>query len=227
MWVFEGQWKKGCEKIATQMGCTFQVGNPSIRQTLHPYDCMVFLFVLKHSNALWKLIIRNIQLNDQVLMNMCEELVSIPNLLYSLTIEKTSIQSDMAVMLGNIVRSQLKLTCLTITQTDLDDTTVSTFCDSLADHKALENLDVSRNNLTAAGALSLSFMLPKLVTLKHFNVSHNNIGIEGYNYIVNAINKMENCPLQVLQLPVSPTDTAILSSLVNNDIYRAQESVHG
>ena len=218
MWVFEGQWKKGCEKIATQMGGTFQVGNPSIRQTLHPYDCMVLLFVLKHSNALWKLIIRNIQLNDQVLMNMCEEIVSLPNLLHGLTIEKISIQSDMAVMLGNIVQSQLKLTCLTLTQTDLDDTTVSTFCDSLADHKTLENLDVSRNNLTAAGALSLSSVLPKLVTLKHFNVSHNNIGVKGYNYIVNAINKMESCPLRILQLPVSHTDTALLSLLVNKDI---------
>ena len=218
MWVFQGQWKKGCEKIATQMGCTFQVGNPSIRQTLHPYDCMVFLFVLKHSNALWKLILTNIQLTDQCLVNMCEEIIFLPNLLYSLTIEKISIQSDMAVMLGNIVQSQLKLTCLTLTQTDLDDTTVSTFCDSLADHKALENLDVSRNNLTAAGALSLSSVLPKLVTLKHFNISHNNIGVEGCNYIVNAINKVESCPLRVIQLPISHTDTAMLSLLVNKDI---------
>lgn len=57
MWVFEGQWKKGCEKISAQMRNTFHVGNSCVRQTLQPYECMVMLFVLKHSNAVWKLIL--------------------------------------------------------------------------------------------------------------------------------------------------------------------------
>ena len=218
VWVFEGQWGKGCEKIAAEMGATFKLGMPSIRQTLKPYDCMVFLYVLKHSNTLWKLIFTNVQLTDQVLTNMHEEFVSLPNLLYSLTVEKMNIQIDTAIVLGKVVQSQLKLTCLTLTQTDLDDTTITAFCDVIADHKALQNFDVSRNNLTTAGALSLSSLLPKLMALTHFNVSHNNIGVEGYNYIVNAVNKMENCPLQVLHLPLPNNDTSMLSSLVSEDI---------
>ena len=218
VWVFEGQWGKGCEKIAAEMGATFKLGMPSIRQTLKPYDCMVFLYVLKHSNTLWKLIFTNVQLTDQVLTNMQEEFVSLPNLLYSLTVEKMNIQIDTAVVLGKVVQSQLKLTRLTLTQTDLDDTTITAFCDALVDHKALQNFDVSRNNLTAAGALSLSSLLPKLIALTHFNVSHNNIGVEGYNYIVNAVNKMKNCPLQALLLPLPNNDTSMLSSLVSEDI---------
>ena len=217
-WVFEGQWEKGCEKIATQMGDTFPVGMPSIRHTLEPYDCMVLLFVLKHSRTLWKLIFTNVHLTDQVLANMCEEFVSSPSLLFGLTVEKTNIQPDTAVMLGKIVQSQQKLTSLTLTQTDLDDATLSAFCDKLADHKILEDINVSRNNLTAVGALSLSFLLPKLAALKQFNVSHNNIGVEGYKYIVYAVNKMENCPLRVLQLPASQIDASMLPPLVNQDI---------
>ena len=219
VWVFEGQWKKGCEKIAAEMDATFELGMPSIRQTLKPYDCMVLLYVLRHSNTLWKLIFTNVQLTDQLLTNMHEEFVSLPNLLHNLTINKMNIQTDTAVKLGKVVQSQLKLTCLTLTQTDLDDTTITAFCEALVDQKALQNFDVSRNNLTAAGALSLSSLLPKLVALTHFNVSHNNIGVEGYNYIVNAVNKMENCPLQVLQLPLPDNDDAsMLSSLVSDDI---------
>ena len=217
-WVFEGQWEKGCEKLATQMGDTFPVGMPFIRQTMQPYDCMVLLFVLKHSKTQWKLIFTNVQLTDQVLASMCEEFASSPNLLSSLTVEKTDIQPDKAVMLGKIVQSQQKLTSLTLTQTDLDDATLSAFCDMLADHKTLKDFNVSKNNLTAVGALSLSSLLPKLAALRQFNVSHNNIGVEGYKYIVRAVNKMENCPLQVLQLPISHIDTSMLPALVNKDI---------
>ena len=218
VWMFEGQWKEGCEKIAAETDAIFELGMSSIRQILTPYECMVILFVLKHSNTLWKLIFTNYQLTDQVLTNMDKEFVSLPNLLHSLIVEKMNIQLDTAVMLGKIVQSQLKLTCVTLTQTDLDDTTMTAFCDALVDHKALQNFDVSRNNLTAAGALSLSSLLPKLMALTHFNVSHNNIGVEGYNYIVNVVNKMENCPLQVLQLPLPNSDASMLSSLVSVDI---------
>ena len=149
---------------------------------------------------------------------MDEEFVSLPNLLHSLTVEKMNIQIDTAVMLGKIVQSQLKLTCVTLTQTDLDYTTMTEFYDAIVDQKALQNFDVSRNNLTAAGALSLSSLLPKLMALTHFNVAHNNIGVEGYNYIVSAVNKMENRSLQVLQLPLPNNDTSMLSSLVSKDI---------
>ena len=218
VWVFEGQWEKGCKKIAAETGTTLKLGMPSTRLTLQPYECMVIFFVLKHSNTLWRLIFTNTQLTDRTIEMMGEELVSLPNLLHSLTIEKMNIQIDTAVMLGKVVQSQLKLTCLTLTQTDLDDTTITAFCDALVDHKALQNFNVSRNNLTAAGALSLSSLLPKLMALTHFNVSHNNIGVEGYNYIVNAVNKMENCPLQVLQLSLPSNDTSMLSALVSEDI---------
>ena len=218
MWVFEGQWEKGCEKIAVETGAALELGMPSTRLTLQPYECMVIFFVLKHSNTLWKLIFTNTQLTDRTIEMMSEEFVSLPNLLHSLTVEKINIQLDTAVMLGKVVQSQLKLTCLTLTLTDLDDTTITAFCDVLADHKALQNFDVSKNNLTTAGALSLSSLLPKLMALTHFNVSHNNIGVEGYNYIVNAVNKMENCPLQVLQLPLPNSDASMLSSLVSEAI---------
>ena len=217
-WVFEGQWEKGCKKIATQMGDTFPVGMPFIRHTLEPYDCMVLLFVLKHSRTLWKLIFTNVQLMDQVLANMCEEFVSSPSLLFSLTVKKTNILPDTAVMLGKIVQSQQKLTSLTLTQTDLDDATLSTFCDTLADHKTLEDFNVSENNLTSVGALALSSLLPKLTALKQFNVSHNNIGVEGYKCIIHTVNKIENCPLRVLQLPISHIDASMLPPLVNQDI---------
>ena len=218
MWVFEGQWEKGCEKIAAETGAALELGMPSTRLTLQPYECMVIFFVLKHSNTLWKLIFTNTQLTDRTIEMMGEEFVSLPNLLHSLIVEKMNIQLDTAVMLGKVVQSQLKLTCLTLTLTDLDDTTITAFCDALADHKALQNFDVSKNNLTTAGALSLSSLLPKLMALTHFNVSHNNIGVEGYNYIVNAVNKMENCPLQVLQLPLPNSDASMLSSLVSEAI---------
>ena len=217
-WVFEGQWEKGCTKLATKMGNAFPVGVPFIRQTFDPYDCMVSLFVLKHSETLWKLIFTNVQLTDQALTNMYEEFVSSPNLLYDLTVEKTNIQTDTAVTLGKIVRSQQKLTSLTLTQTDLDDAALSAFCDTLAGHKTLTDFDVSKNNLTSVGALSLSSLLPNLVALKHFNVSHNNIGEEGYKYIIHAINNMENSPLQILQLPISHVDASMLPALVNKSI---------
>ena len=219
-WVFEGQWEKGCEKIATQMGNFLTVGTPTIRQLqiLQPYDSMVLLFVLKHSDTLWKLMFTNVQLTNHVLANMCEEFISSPMLLYDLTIEKTTIQHDMAVMLGNIVQSQQKLTSLTLTQSDLDDAALSALCDMLVGHKALEILNVSKNNLTAIGALSLSSLLPRLVALKQFNVSDNNIGMEGYNHIIHAVNEMENCPLQVLRLPVSGNNISMLHSLINKDV---------
>ena len=215
VWVFEGQWEEGCEKIAEQMNNTFQLGIPSTRHTMQPYDCMVLLFVLRHSNTLWKLIFTNIRLTDQVLVNMCNEFISLPNLLHGLTIEKVNIEPVTAAMLGKIVQSQLKLTCLFLTQTDLDDSSMSAFCDVLAHHKTLEDFNVSSNNLTAAGALSLSTLLPKLTALKQFDVSHNNIEVEGCNYIIDAVNKMRNCPLQVLRLPI---DFSMLSSLVNKEI---------
>ena len=217
-WVFEGQWEKGCEKIAKQMGDSFKVGAPAVRQILQPYDSIVLLFVLKHSNTLWKLMFTNVQLTNHVLANMCEEFISSPMLLYDLTIEKTTIQHDTAVMLGNIVQSQQQLTSLTLTQTDLDDAALSALCDMFAGHKALEIFNVSKNNLTAIGALSLSSLLPRLVALKQFNISHNNIGMEGYNHIIHAVNEMENCPLQVLRLPVSHSDISMLHSLINKDI---------
>ena len=217
-WVFEGQWKEGCKKVTTQLGDIFPVGVPVVRQTMQPYDCMVLLFVLKHSKPFWKLKFTNVQLTTQVLANMCEECVFSPNLLSGLMIEKTNIQRDTAILLGKIVQSQQKLTSLTLTQTDIDDATLSAFCDKLADHKTLEDINVSKNNLTADGALSLSSLLPKLAALKQFNVSHNNIGVEGYKYIVYAVNKMENCPLRVLQLPASQVDASMLPPLVNQDI---------
>lgn len=149
---------------------------------------------------------------------MHETLVTLPNLLHNLTIEKMNIQPDTAVMLGKIVQSQLKLTCLTLTQADLDDTAVSAFCDTLGDHKTLEEFDVSKNNLTADGAMSLSSLLPKLTTLKRFDVSHNNIGVDGCNYIIDAINKMRHCSLEILQLSVSQNDSSTLFPLVNKTI---------
>ena len=82
----------------------------------------------------------------------------------------------------------------------------------------LKDFNVSRNNLTAVGALSLSSLLPDLVALKQFNVSHNNIGEEGYKYIIHAVNKMKNSPLQILQLPISHVDASMLPALVNKDI---------
>ena len=220
MWVFEGQWEKGCEKIAAETGTALELGMPSTRLTLQPYECTVIFFALKHFNTLWKLIFTNTQLTDWTIEMMGKEFVSLPNLLHSLNVEKMNIQIDIAVTLGRVVQSQLKLSCLTLTQslTDVDDTTMTAFCDALADHKVLQNFDVSRNNLTASGALSLFSLLPKLIALTHFNVSHNNIGVEGYNYIVNAVNKMENCPLQVLQLPLPNSDALMLSSLVSKDI---------
>ena len=217
-WVFEGQWKKGCEKIASETGAALELGMATTRHTLQPYACMVILFVLKHSNMPWKLIFTNTQLTDQTIENMDKEFVSLPHLLHTLTIEKMNVQFDIAVMLGKVVQSQQKLTSFTLTQTNLDDATVTVFCDAIADHNALLNFDVSRNNLTAAGALSLSSLLPKLSALTHFNVSHNNIGVEGYNYIVNAVNKMENCPLHYLQLPHPNGDDSVLSSLVSGNI---------
>ena len=72
--------------------------------------------------------------------------------------------------------------------------------------------------MTAIGALSLSYLLPRLVALKQFNISDNNIGMEGYNQILHAVNEMENCPLQVLQLPVSGNDISMLHSLINKDV---------
>lgn len=219
VWIFEGQWVEGCEKIAKEMDGTFQLGMPYIRQTLHPYDCMVLLYVLKHSKALWKLKFTNIQLSDQVLANMCKEFISLPNLLYSLTIEKVNIGSDAAIRLGKMVQYQLTLTRLTLSQTDLDDDAMSVFCDTLGEHKALQIFDVSKNNLTASGALSLSLLLPKLIALEQFDVSHNNIGVDGYNCIIDAVNKLKICPLHVLQLPISHTDDpSALSSLVCKDI---------
>ena len=217
-WVFEGQWEKGCEKIAAQMSDFFTVGTPTDRQTLQPYDSMVLLFVLKHSNTLWKLMFTNIQLTNHVLTNMSEEFISLPILLYDLTVEKTIIQHDTAVMLGSIVQSQNKLTSLTLTQTDLNDDALSALCDTLVGHKALENFNVDKNKVTAAGALLLSFLLPRLVALKKFNVSDNNIGVEGCNYIIHAVNEMEKCPLQVLELSISDTDFSTLHSLINKDI---------
>ena len=218
VWVFEGQWEKGCEKIASETGAALELGMPTTRYTLEPYTCMVILFVLKHSNMPWKLIFTNTQLTDQTIENMGEEFVSLPHLLHTLTIEKMNIQFGTAVMLGKVVQSQLKLTSFTLTQTDLDDTTVTVFCDAITDHKALQNFDVSRNNITAAGALSLSSLLPKLMVLTHFNLSHNNIGVEGYNYIVSAVNRMENCLLQILYLPFPNSDASILPSLVSENI---------
>ena len=189
-WVFEGQWEEGCEKIAKQMNNTFQLDIPSIGHTLKPYDWMVLLFVLRHSNTLWKLIFTNIQLTDQVLTNMCDEFISLPNLLHSLIIEKVNIQPDAAAMLGKIVQSQVKLTCLFLTQTNLDDSSISAICNELAHHKTLEDFNVSSNNLTAVGALSLSTLLPTLTALKQFDVSHNNIEEKGCNYIIDGVNKM-------------------------------------
>ena len=92
---------------------------------------MVIFFVFKHSNMLWKLTFTNIQLTDQAIEMMGEEFVSLPNLLHSLTIEKINIQFDTAVMLGKVVQSKLRLTCLTLTQTDFNDTTITAFCDTL------------------------------------------------------------------------------------------------
>ena len=217
-WVFEGQWEKGCEKIATQMSDFFTVGTPTDRQTLQPYDSMVLLFVLKHSSTLWKLMFTNIQLTNYVLINMCEEFISLPMLLYDLTVEKTTIQHDTAVMLGNIVQSQNKLTSLTLTQTDLNDDALSALCDALVGHRALENFNVNENKLTVAGALFLSSLLPRLVALKQLNVSDNNIGVQGCNYIIHAVNEMEKCPLQVLELSIAHTDFSMLHSLINKDI---------
>ena len=217
-WVFEGQWEKGCEKISTQMDSTFSVGSPFMRQTMQPYDNMVLLFVLKNSNTLWKLTFTNVQLTDQVLAAMYEEFVSSPSLLHSLTIEQTSIQHDTAVMIGKIVQSQQKLTSFTLTQTDLDDATLSAFCDMLTEHKTLEDFNVSKNNLTVVGALSLSSVLPKLVALKKFDLTHNSIEVEGYSCIIHAVNKMENCSLEILQLPVPYIDASELPSLINKTI---------
>ena len=217
-WVFEGQWEKGCEKISTQMDNTFPVGIPFIRQTIQPYDNMVLLFVLKNSNTLWKLTFTNVQLTDQVLAAMCEEFVSSPSLLHSLTIEQTIIKSDTVPMIGKIVQSQQKLTSFTLTQTDLDDATLSAFCDTLTEHITLEDFNVSKNNLTAVSALSLSSVLPKLVALKKFDVTHNNIGVEGYSCIIHAVNKMKNCSLEILQLPVPHIDASELPSLINKTI---------
>jgi len=94
---------------------------------------------------------------------------------------------------------------------------MSAFCDVLAHHKTLEDFNVSSNNLTAIGALSLSTLLPKLTALKQFDVSYNNIGVDGCNYIIDAVNKMRNCPLQILRLP-SHFDSSMLSLLVNKEI---------
>ena len=217
-WIFEGQWKVGCEQVTAQIGDTFLVGGPFARLTMQPYDGMVLLFMLKHSNTLWKLAFANVQLTNQIMANMYKEFISSPSLLHSLKIEQTSIQPDTAVMIGKIVQSQQKLTSFTLTQTDLDDATLSAFCDTLTKHMTLEDFNVSKNNLTAIGALSLSSLLPKLVALKKFDVTHNNIGVEGYSCIIHAVNKMENCSLDILQLPIPHIDASELPSLVNKNI---------
>ena len=61
MWVFEGQWEKGCEKIAAETDTTLELSMPSTRLTLQPYECIVIFFVLKHSNTLYLFVVKMTQ----------------------------------------------------------------------------------------------------------------------------------------------------------------------
>ena len=200
------------------MGGAFQLRQQELRQTLQPYDSMVLMFMLANANTLWKLVCCDVELNDQVLSNMCEGFVVSPNLLQELTLQRVNILSDAATVLGRITNSQLKLASLTLTQTDLDDITISNFCAALCEHRTLNSLDVSQNNLTSSGASALSDILSKLLALKHLNVSHNNLGVDGCNHIIAVINIMRECQLQTLKLSVIPKYHSKLSAIANKTI---------
>jgi len=218
-WIFEGQWEKGCEKIALRMGSVFQLSQPELRQTLQPYDSMVLMFMLSNANTLWKLVCSDVELNSQVLSNMCEHFVSSPNLLQELTMQRVLlVLPNDATILGRITSSQLKLTVLALTQSDLDDAAISNFCAALRQHKMLNSFDVSQNNLTASGALSLSSLFPYLFVLKHFDVSHNNIGVDGCNYIIAMVNTTKEHQLQTLKLSVLPEYHSKLSAIDNKTV---------
>ena len=211
-WIFEGQWKKGCEKIAQKCHGTFQFGHPEIRQTLKPYDSMVLMYVLSNASTIWKLSYCNFQLRDQVLAKMSETFVSYPNLVKEFTIQKVNINTSSACIFGKIVNFQIQLTSLSLTQTDLDDVTISSFCDSLIEHKTLKSFDVSKNNLSSLGALSLSSLFSKFVAVQHFDVSHNNIGVDGCNYLIDAAVKDIHQTL-TLKISVLQSDFCNLSTV--------------
>lgn len=218
-WIFEGQWKKGCEKIAQKTDSTFQFGHPVIRQTVQPYDSMVLMYVLSNANTTWKLTYCNFQLRDQVLAKMSETFISFPTILKEFIIQKVNIYTSSAILLGKIVNSQIKLTSLVLTQTDLDDATIARFCDSLIEHKTLQRLDVSKNNLSSLGTLSLSSLFPKLVALQHFDVSHNNIGVDGCNNLIDAINGIKGPhQMQTLKVSILTSDYSKLSAIDDKDI---------
>lgn len=217
-WIFEGQWRNGCKKIAQRMSGVFQLCQPELRQTLQPYDSMVLMFMLSNANTLWKLVCFDVELSNQVLLNMCEDFVTSPNLLQELTMQRVNVLPGATTILGRITNSQLKLTHLTLTQSNLDDTAISNFCKALCQHRTLNSLDVSQNNLTISGALSLSSLFPNLSALKHLDVSHNNIGVDGCNHIIAVVNTEKEHQLQTLKLSVLPEYHSKLSALVNKMI---------
>ena len=218
-WIFEGQWKKGCEKIAKKANGIFQFGHSMDRQTLQPYDSMVLMYVLSSANTTWKLTFNNFQISDQVLAKMSETFVFYPDIVKEFTVQRVNIHASCAVLFGKMVNCQIQLTSLALIQTDLDDVAIADFCDSLIEHKALERFDVSKNNLSSLSALSLSSLFSKFVTLKHFDVSHNNIGLDGCNCLIDAVNRMKGPhQMQSLTLSVLQSDYSKLSSVVGKDL---------
>ena len=94
------------------------------------------------------------------------------------------------------------LTSLSLTQTDFGYATVSSFCDNLTEHKTLQSFDVSKTTCLHLVPCLLSSLFSNFVAIQQIDASHNNIGVDGCNYLIGAINGIKGTH-QILTLEIS------------------------
>ena len=194
--IFEGQWKEACQEIAKRTSSNFLITGESF---MEPYRALVYSYVMTRSKTQWHLEWRDCVIGASEVKGMSQHLTS-PTTLTKLSMSHSRFATAETVKLfAVIIQSQVELSELTLTRTQLDDSSLGIICNALTNHQMLTTIKLAHNELSESSAETISSLLTKLPSLHTLDVSFNDLGLDGCRGILQSASK--SISLQQLYLP--------------------------
>ena len=180
--IYEGQWDKHCKDIAAHYSNRFCFTH----QHFEPHQWQVVSYVIAKSGVLWHFQCDSCHLGERELKCLCRFLETSTKSLNVICLFSTLIDDQGVIYMAKILQSQVALSELVLSESNLSDNAFYTLCSALEDHQCIQTLTLRDNNISFNTADALSRLLMKLPALQKLELDIKNFSSHEYDIIIKA-----------------------------------------
>ena len=181
--IYEGQWDEHCKEVAVHNSNRFCF----TCEHFDPHQWQVVSYMMAKSGALWHFQCNGCHLGERELKCLCRFLETATKSLNIFHLSQTLIDDQGIIYMAKILQSQVALSELVLTESNLSDNAFLTLCSALEDHQCIRSLTIRDNSISRCNTVdALSRLVMKLPALQILKLNIKNFSCHDYDVTINA-----------------------------------------